>query len=275
MNQLSWRVFILPFMEEQAIYDQMEQNNAFKYGEAYRGDNNAGWAYSGPPTPWGTSAPSSQSGLHRSQHFAAEYKIGPYLCPSTEYTTSAKSSSKLDDGRYCHVSHYIGVAGPLGDKPGMTQKYRQNPNFRGYNPAAPDLPLSRGGSSFEGLLLYHVQVKAKDCTDGLSKTLLIGESVDYWFASDTLNFVGGDAWVRGVGMGYTVRDYVPAAKNILLAINSPPPAESNNFPFNSRHPGGTHFATGDGAVTFVDENIDLALYKSLASRSGGELASLP
>jgi hypothetical protein len=43
----------------------------------------------------------------------------------------------------------------------------------------------------------------------------------------------------------------------------------------SKHGGGTHFATGDGAVTFINENIDMALYMALSSRSGGESVAAP
>jgi prepilin-type processing-associated H-X9-DG protein len=39
------------------------------------------------------------------------------------------------------------------------------------------------------------------------------------------------------------------------------------------HPGGANFVFGDGAVRFVRDSIDIATYKSLASRDQGEVAS--
>jgi prepilin-type processing-associated H-X9-DG protein len=44
-----------------------------------------------------------------------------------------------------------------------------------------------------------------------------------------------------------------------------------NGAFASRHPGGAMFAFGDGHVEFFDENIDLFVYGSLATRSQGEV----
>src|SRR5262249_16857282 len=86
----------------------------------------------------------------------------------------------------------------------------------------------------------------------------------------------GDAWVRGVGIGYTVRDFLAGSRNVRYAINAPVPSnEGNNVPFSSFHPGGTHFGMRDGSASFVSENIDFALYQSLASRDGSEAASLP
>jgi prepilin-type processing-associated H-X9-DG protein len=41
------------------------------------------------------------------------------------------------------------------------------------------------------------------------------------------------------------------------------------------HPGGTNFCMADGAVQFVAQTISLNVYKSLASRDGGEVAALP
>jgi prepilin-type processing-associated H-X9-DG protein len=38
----------------------------------------------------------------------------------------------------------------------------------------------------------------------------------------------------------------------------------------SRHPGGVHAALADGSVRFVNESIDLALWRALSTRAGGE-----
>jgi prepilin-type N-terminal cleavage/methylation domain-containing protein len=254
-NQLSWRPYILPYIEETAIADEMEAKNAFENGTADLGPNNEG-----------DSQPSG--GLHKGLYFAAKYKIQLFLCPTAaEHERSAKGSSTLTDGTGCYVSHYAGVAGPVTAPGGRV--YRINPRFPGAaNPAQP-----RGGSSDHGLLVYDYQVRSGRATDGLSNTFLIGELVDYDHIN---NYFLGDAWVRGVGFGYNVRDFVSGLRNLRYAINSPIPAnEGNNTAFTSLHPSGTHFAFGDGSVTFISEDIDIVLYQGLGSRDGSEVAEIP
>ncbi len=61
-----------------------------------------------------------------------------------------------------------------------------------------------------------------------------------------------------------------------ISINHAPEiTDFNSLQFQSDHPSGALLATGDGAVTFIDENIETKLYRGLASRNGGEIADLP
>ncbi|MCC7473763.1 MAG: DUF1559 domain-containing protein [Pirellulales bacterium] len=252
-NQLAWRVFILPYIEESALYDEMQSLNAFKDGSVHLGPNNDG-----------ESQPTGQ--VHKGLYFSAKYRIGLFLCPSAqEYERSVKGSSTLTDGTQCYVSHYAGVAGPVTAPGGIT--YHENPLF----PKA--TPPKRGGASDHGLLVYEYEVKLSRATDGLSKTFLVGELVDL---DKTIDSWDGDAWVRGVGIGYTARDFMGACRNLRYAINSLKPVnEGNNAPFASLHPGGTHFSFGDGSATFITENIDFPVYQAFGSRDMGEVVSLP
>jgi prepilin-type processing-associated H-X9-DG protein/prepilin-type N-terminal cleavage/methylation domain-containing protein len=55
----------------------------------------------------------------------------------------------------------------------------------------------------------------------------------------------------------------------------PPSDYANVSGFRSNHPGGANFAYADGHVTFVPNDIDLAVYRALATRGGRELVPLP
>ena len=256
-NQMAWRCFVLPFIEESTIYDEMDLRNAFKAGTADGGSNNDGDSIPVGALP------------HKGQYFAAKYKINTFLCPSTQFTQSIKGSSTLTDGTRCYVAHYAGVAGPLGTNPATGQSYKRNPTFLRLVTSSTD----RGGSSDEGLLLYEYQVKPKTITDGLSNTLLLGELYDVDLNGSNWD---GDAWVRGVGFGYTVRNFLAACRNVKYAINSlKPSGEGNNVPFASAHAGGANFARGDGAVSFISDEINMSILLSLASRAGGETAVAP
>ena len=43
--------------------------------------------------------------------------------------------------------------------------------------------------------------------------------------------------------------------------------------FGSQHPGGGHFAFGDGHVSFLSDNINFNLYQALSTIAGNEPVS--
>lgn len=45
--------------------------------------------------------------------------------------------------------------------------------------------------------------------------------------------------------------------------------------FSSHHPGGAQFVLGDGKVTFMSENIDLAVAARLATKADGNPVRVP
>ena len=49
----------------------------------------------------------------------------------------------------------------------------------------------------------------------------------------------------------------------------------NNGAFGSMHPGGGMFGMGDGSVRFVNEDINLAVYRAASTREGKESMPLP
>jgi len=262
-NQLSWLCYVLPYTEETAIYEQMQAGNAFERGFVGGGADRGG-------------APESGSGLHRGQYFA-QTNVNSIHCPSAATPMTRKSSAKMiaADGSeiLLYQNHYLGVAGPLTAAGGATYRFNQPPR-------GPSTTSSSGGSSDQGLLVYDYAVKLRQVTDGLSKTLLLGE-LNFEIDDETDQRHSGDSWAKGIGnqnkdpLTASSNAYTAAMKNILYSINGPT-NEPNSQPFGSFHAGGTQFAFGDGSATFLSENIDFTLYQSLASRDGGEVnTSLP
>jgi prepilin-type N-terminal cleavage/methylation domain-containing protein len=254
-NQLSWLCYILPQIEENGMYEQLQANNAFKNGTVSGGTDNGGASL-----PAGT--------LHKAQYFA-QFKLASIQCPSAPHSEKAtKGSAVLTDAGgntiQTYQLHYLGVAGPVTVPGGIT--YRLNNKCAG---------TSRGGSSDQGMIEFGYAVKLRQATDGVSKTLMLGE-INHDVVAEGFRY-SGDSWARGIGLSLSGSgdDYSSAMKNIAQAINSPRPVEANNIPFASPHPGGTHFAMGDASVTFMNENISFSLYQALGSRNGGESASLP
>lgn len=107
----------------------------------------------------------------------------------------------------------------------------------------------------------------EDITDGLSKTFAVGECVG------SLSIVQNFASQSFATTAHPV-NFMNAA---LLA--APPtmadPRWDESIGFRSLHPGGANFMTCDGAIRFVDEAIDGATYRGLASRAGQEPVSVP
>ena len=157
-NQLSWLCYILPQMEESAMYDQMQAGNAFEAGTVDGGTDFEGFDNGG------TSATSGQ--LHRAQYFA-KVKLPLIQCPSSSSLLADKPSARLTDPSGNKVPtyqlHYLGVAGPV-TAGGRT--YRKNDKCANDN---------RGGSSDQGLMEFGYGVRLRQVTDGLSKTLMLGE----------------------------------------------------------------------------------------------------
>jgi hypothetical protein len=265
-NNLSWRAYILSYIEEKGIYNVMLADDTFnKAGvtcDWKNGINNEG---------------TKKLNLHQTK------RIGTFLCPSAtgpSFEQPAPNSSSLTDGRKPYTCMYLGIMGPLGSKPTSGT----------YNSVLTS--ASDGGFSLEGMFTANTKVKIRDVSDGFSKTLMLGES----------HSGGRHGWALGSTQTGTNRNtppftgwgsnpnaagamYMAGSKNIVHAINTfvPNPTDPtvndidtrNSAPMQSKHFEGAHFATGDGAVTFLNDSIDIALYKSLCTRSGGENASIP
>jgi prepilin-type processing-associated H-X9-DG protein len=142
-------------------------------------------------------------------------------------------------------------------------------NYRGVS-GAYDLPWSPMGGpavvwpmdSANGVLFVNSKVRLADVTDGTSNTIVIAECASdhpdkvaaIWVgvrsASATIVFISDVAWL---------------VSRSSFRINGPSPQSSG-----SRHSGGAHFSFADGAVHFISENIDGALFEALATRAGGE-----
>lgn len=125
------------------------------------------------------------------------------------------------------------------------------------------------------------RVRFRDITDGLSRTILLGESrTDPDFSKDGQ---GMDWWAFGSpqidpcncngGTGGT--EFTEAAGSFLvapnLAVNFP---ASNGYlmevAFGSFHTGGTMLGRADGSVFFMSDNTDIRVVRAVGSRNGSE-----
>lgn len=117
-----------------------------------------------------------------------------------------------------------------------------------------------------GVFYYAVAMKRALIRDGMSNTMFVGETIE-GHTQESLN-----RWT----CGSRHRDSLRSTDNPL---NSRPGIDGTlldlygyktNGAFGSQHPGSGHFAFGDGHVSNISENIDLATYRALSTRNGRE-----
>ncbi|HEX6963866.1 MAG TPA: DUF1559 domain-containing protein, partial [Lacipirellula sp.] len=118
----------------------------------------------------------------------------------------------------------------------------------------------------------------KEITDGLSNTVMIGEFVhrDCCFGEFKEDAPGNVRpwYLAGYNDGPYAMKVLEHAPNICVARN---PAncitgvvQFNHLPMGSFHPGITQFVNVDGSVRGIPDDIDINVYKALATVDGGE-----
>ena len=255
----NWRVHILPFTENAALYDSIPSISA-PYGDAFRDL----WA----PLP---------------QHKVA---IPMFYCPSetgpqlrtgvwVNYWAAnptdgeaALSSYRGSAGNVSHWGHGAAIescglcAG--GGCPCDTGLHATN------NGGSHFAYCQKNDASLGMLWANPTSVRIRDVTDGTSNTLFVGEStyaefggglgcpeLSHWLAPWS---VSGTPY--GINMDYPNTDILPGGVRAGFLTGCG---------FRSRHPGGAQFLLADGSVRFISETINMLTFSALGTKAGGEV----
>jgi prepilin-type N-terminal cleavage/methylation domain-containing protein len=127
------------------------------------------------------------------------------------------------------------------------------------------------------------RVRQSGFSDGLGHTIFVGEKwaspdhVGEPFHGQLVGFVGGFAETTPCGGPFLATDALRMASdhfgpNVPLAEDSVS-AGNRAQNFGSWHPAVAHFVFGDGSVRGISFGIERPLFKSLATRAGGESTS--
>ncbi|MEA1951035.1 MAG: DUF1559 domain-containing protein [Planctomycetota bacterium] len=152
--------------------------------------------------------------------------------------------------KYAYATHYHGVAGAKGDNAIMGGTYE----WQADQPSG----CSRGGISTNGIFYKDSKTRIGDVTDGTSHTIMIGEQL-----------FGLSSWVVGMSPSPGWACDMINCHNVYYGINVAP-YNNHDASFSSTHPGGAQFVRSDGSTQFVSEDIDIGIYRAMASRNGGE-----
>jgi prepilin-type N-terminal cleavage/methylation domain-containing protein len=239
-DAFGWGESLLPFLEEQALFDRLNK-----------------------PRNWLTSMPASQPNEPFPGIFSLTYsrtqKVIPggdtmlpvYRCPSSEIQPFVESSRAYCNG-YA-TSDYKGCTGQ-GDE-GIFFKIAD-----GLNNNPPD-----------------TRVRPQDVTDGLSKTIAIGES-SYYNISGTENN-DWPIWLGACGQDETTlfKTQPPNVINCGVTpktvdrFRSGPGGPLDDDCAFSWHANGAFYAFADGSVHFLDESIDMDTYRYMGTKNDGNV----
>ena len=109
--------------------------------------------------------------------------------------------------------------------------------------------------------------KFQEVQDGVSNTFAVGECVGAFCITQNL---ASQSWGTTAHPINYMNDTFP--QNLPTQAN---PRWDESIGFRSFHPGGANFLFCDGTVRFLPNEIDMVVYRALASRSAGEAVTLP
>jgi prepilin-type N-terminal cleavage/methylation domain-containing protein/prepilin-type processing-associated H-X9-DG protein len=227
---------LLPFVEEQPLYDSID----FTVG------------------PWNARTPDNScerdpaANTHGTNQKLVSTQLTVMNCPSDRKLPYAEWNDKQEaTGSYAFCA---GTKGP-SCATRNTAKYRK-----------PSTGIGLDGvfSYLQGNDRHGISLKL--ISDGTSKTYFFGETVD-GHLRETRN--------RWTAAGR----YVDTFRTTENPINTPVGIGAFEYSgdgyattgsFASRHPGGAHFAFGDGRVEFVSDDIAIDVYQATSTRAKGD-----
>lgn len=272
-TRANWRAPLLPYLEEMAVADTID---------------------------FGIRETTATSGLGAAGGFASQnnggtqggYGVGPnsvlrgwacktFICPSSNLgSNSNKTSPVQQNNKDLGQTHdYIGIMGAYPDPLGR--------NRNGAIVLPTDVcstPTAYGGAFCKnGLLAPNECFSFRDCTDGLSNTIIIAEQSGPVDGRDLRNVYFGGWWgFNNTGKAERIASGTSAFLSGMTAVRYASNSSSSTLPgtdtaydantvLTSEHKGGLHILLSDGAVTFVSNNIDFDLFKRLCVKDDGQV----
>ncbi|WP_246128198.1 DUF1559 domain-containing protein [Planctopirus ephydatiae] len=231
----SWLVAILPYIDQGPLYNTIDFSASL-----------ANSTTSPLPTPY---TPNT---------IAAMSVLPAFLCPSDPTNGNGRLNGRAnitDD--FWGVTNYKTVAGSNWAWGTFTYTHPSGRNAGSNNglDAGNGFNCRVGG---QGNLVNRM----RNLTDGTSNTTIVGEAVAGRCTHTSWWHFNHSTGTAAIPLNHYVR-------NTSITAGDWP----NNYSFGSLHVGGGHFLMGDGTVRFISENIDLQLYRNLATIDGGETLS--
>ena len=309
-NFMSWHVFVLPYMEQNARYESMSTSYV-AYGATSGG--NGGWVYNASDLAeggrydrlqnvraWGTGVPSFNCPSSPVNRFYTAGSGGTLNWPKMNYVAcggqtaigdaQTKTGTVIAGGTNWRISNYFGLRRIGGD---ATDVLMERGALFGNALPGGVLPADAAGRAASFARAKGESMAA--ATDGLSNTAMFSEIIqtnnaDTSYHATHSDFRGG---TRGEYAFFTTY-YEPNSRNPdenfqashchtpTQELTKGAPCIAENAPSGwairlsarSYHTGGVNVTRGDGSVSFVSQSIARPVWRSLGTASGGESLSV-
>lgn len=261
----TWTQATLPHVEQQTVYDGY-------------------WTYPQIGFTQATPGPNGPIGDEARLRAARHAHVPVFYCPSD----ASPTANETNTGAFGFLrGNYTGCVGS-GDMYGNPVDATSGPWGRGIFAVLPGQSADAGGS---------LQSSSGSIRDGASNTLMLSELIVPNIPNPTwggpmgeiiYGNMGGALFSAATTPNTSVPDRVRGpcpqrqgdSRYPAPCVDMPsgwwqPAGEGAYAAARSRHQGGVTIALGDGSVRFIDDQIDLSLWRSLATRAGGEPVTLP
>jgi hypothetical protein len=246
-DQYGWAVYGVPYFEASSLFSDMRKAGMYLQEggvvkDSKRLSANADKLFTELHVTANLKSPSGDVFVKLSYR--------PFLCPS--------NSLPSHDSDGYDASHYCGNAGNA---------------FADYGCGAFPGKLQNGCLPFANDNTWTEVVKLDDITDGAENTILVGEvGVSQDVSATKTNhgcfpiWAGGNndggcsAWNMGSCLRLADREFPPNLRR----------GRESNLSFGSGHRGGAQFAMADASVRWIENDIDLDVWRQLGSRNDGE-----
>jgi prepilin-type N-terminal cleavage/methylation domain-containing protein len=257
-----WSILILPYVEEQALYDKYDFDD-----------------------PNDSRVDFDKDGLNNSVVREANPKV--FDCPTDEETDlNDRPASGPGAIVFYNRGSYRGNAGLCTVQSGAfwDSSSQQNKTYireRGPLPGVGQMYTNPWAANRVPTPLWSLTsaVKLKDITDGTSSTVLLGEKSHFVTSESGLE---AEARARRTFWAYTYTSYQRSltflqSRSIISSYDRCilVPGDFGSDPckrsWGSLHPGGFYATLCDGSVQFISESIDIFMFGGMSTIGGGEI----
>lgn len=266
---LGWATRLLPYLEEQAVNDQLVNNGISVGGLDYNGN------------PWQPAIFIAASVADKLPIQAGTNVLDAFLCPSVALPTHGQGEEGYRPGKkglsapYMHVghaaSHYKGSRGYCDNGLFLRAEESESEN------QCSEIDYDGDGTidSIYKKPFNRLNVRIRDITDGTSKTMAIGEAAYTVRPRDFPTWIG--SYIEDGSVLFAQREVIncnagplPHPLSEFDELRLPSGARTDDCAIGW-HPGGVQFGFVDGSVRFLSENVTLRVFALLGDRRDGQI----